>query len=81
MTSSSKRLAKSHTSTIGGGPTNNVYGAAEFLAAHEYTHVQRWAKEIAEREAVKRGRRVNRTWGEESEQVPERHQAADLDKA
>ena len=57
----------------------NVYSAAEFLAAEGYTHVQRWAREIAERPAVKRGLRVNRTWGEEGNQVPERHQASDLD--
>ena len=57
----------------------NVYSAAEFLAAHEYTHVQRWAQEIANRPAVIRGLRVNRTWGDEATQVPERHQASDLD--
>ncbi len=57
----------------------NLYSAAEFLSAHEYTHVLRWAEEIAERPAVKRGRRVNRTWGEPEEQCPERHQASDLD--
>ncbi len=58
---------------------NNVYGAAEFLAAHEYTHVQRWAETIAQRPAVIRGMRVNRTWGDEATQVPERHDASDLD--
>lgn len=57
---------------------NNVYSAAEFLSAHEYTHVQRWAEEIAQRPAVIRGQRVNRTWGDEASQVPERHQAEDL---
>lgn len=56
-----------------------LYSAAEFLAVDEYTHVQRWAKEIAERPAVIRGKRVNRTWGDEATQVPERHSAADLD--
>ena len=58
---------------------NTVYSAAEFLSAHEYTHVQRWAEEIAKRPAVVRGLRVNRTWGDEASQVPERHEAADLD--
>ena len=58
---------------------NTVYSAAEFLAAQDYTHVQRWAEEIANRPAVVRGLRVNRTWGEESQQVAERHSAADLD--
>lgn len=56
----------------------NVYSAAEFLAAEEYTHVQRWAKEIARRPAVVRGLRVNRTWGDEDKQVPERHAASDI---
>jgi len=57
---------------------NDVYSAAEFLSAHEYTHVQRWAEEIANRPAVIRGKRVNRTWGDEASQVPERHSADDL---
>lgn len=58
---------------------NTVYSAAEFLSAHEYTHVQRWAEEIANRPAVVRGLRINRTWGDEASQVPERHEASDLD--
>ncbi|KJK05751.1 MULTISPECIES: glutathione-dependent disulfide-bond oxidoreductase [Pseudomonas] len=56
-----------------------LYSAGEFLAVHEYTHVQRWAQEIAKRPAVIRGLRVNRTWGDEASQVAERHTAADLD--
>jgi len=56
-----------------------LYEAGEFLSVERYRHVQRWANEIAARPAVVRGRKVNRTWGEESEQVPERHSAADLD--
>ncbi|MBA0169182.1 MULTISPECIES: glutathione-dependent disulfide-bond oxidoreductase [Pectobacterium] len=63
----------------GGLVQNALYSAAEFLSAHEYTHVIRWANEIAARPAVIRGRKVNRTWGDESEQVAERHQASDLD--
>ncbi|HCS28914.1 MAG TPA: glutathione-dependent disulfide-bond oxidoreductase [Spongiibacteraceae bacterium] len=55
-----------------------LYEAGEFLQVHTYTHVVRWAQEIHDRPAVKRGRRVNRVWGEESEQAPERHSAADL---
>ncbi|MDQ3204240.1 MAG: glutathione-dependent disulfide-bond oxidoreductase, partial [Pseudomonadota bacterium] len=54
---------------------NNVYSAAEFLSASEYVHLQRWAEEIAQRPAVVRGQRVNRTWGDEASQVAERHQA------
>lgn len=57
-----------------------LYGAAEFLQVDDYPHVQRWAREIAERPAVQRGRRVNRTWGDEAEQLAERHSAADLDR-
>jgi len=59
--------------------TNKVYEAAEFLETHTYTHVLRWTHEIASRPAVKRGRMVNRTWGEPGEQVPERHSASDFD--
>jgi len=57
-----------------------LYGAAEFLQVDDYPHVQRWARDIAERPAVQRGRRVNRTWGDEAEQLAERHSAADLDR-
>ena len=57
-----------------------LYEAAEFLSVQEYKHVNRWADEIAERPAVKRGRMVNRTWGEPSSQLPERHDASDFDK-
>jgi len=56
-----------------------LYGAAEFLDVDSYTHVKRWAEAIDARPAVQRGRRVNRNWGDESEQLPERHQASDLD--
>ncbi|MNV62815.1 Disulfide-bond oxidoreductase YghU [compost metagenome] len=57
----------------------NVYNAAEFLDAGSYKNVQRWAKDVAERPAVKRGRIVNRTFGEPSEQLHERHAASDFD--
>ncbi|KHN54609.1 glutathione-dependent disulfide-bond oxidoreductase [Pectobacterium fontis] len=63
----------------GGLVQNTLYAAGEFLSVHEYTHVKRWADEIAARPAVIRGRKVNRTWGDESEQAAERHQASDLD--
>ena len=55
-----------------------AYDAAEFLDTGIYTHVQAWAETIANRPAVIRGRMVNRTWGDESGQVPERHTAADF---
>jgi GST-like protein len=56
-----------------------LYEAGEFLSVHEYTHVLRWADEIAQRPAVQRGRKVNRTWGDPSSQLPERHDASDFD--
>jgi len=56
-----------------------LYSAGEFLDVASYKHVVRWASEIMERPAVKRGRRVNRTWGPEELRVPERHDAKDLD--
>jgi len=58
-----------------------LYEAGEFLAVHEYTHVIRWADEIAQRPAVQRGRIVNRTWGAADAQLAERHEAADIDRA
>ena len=56
-----------------------AYNAAEFLSAHEYTHVLRWADQIAARPAVKRGRMVNRVMGDPSEQLHERHDASDFE--
>ena len=56
-----------------------LYEAGEFLQVHEYTHVLRWTNEIAQRPAVKRGRMVNRTWGQPSSQLHERHDAADFE--
>ncbi|MDC9525023.1 glutathione-dependent disulfide-bond oxidoreductase [Pseudoalteromonas sp. Angola-30] len=55
-----------------------LYDAAEFLDVASYTHVMRWAEQIAKRPAVKRGQRVNRTWGPEEEQLSERHNASDI---
>ena len=55
-----------------------IYEAAEFLSAHEYQHLNRWADEIAQRPAVQGGRRVNRAWGPEDQQLHERHDASDL---
>ncbi|MGB3165207.1 MAG: glutathione-dependent disulfide-bond oxidoreductase [Alteraurantiacibacter sp.] len=57
-----------------------IYGEAKiFLSIHEYTHVARWVEEIAARPAVQRGRMVNRTWGDETKRLPERHSASDFD--
>lgn len=58
----------------------HLYDAAEFLQVETYTNVVRWAKMIERREAVQRGRIVNRSWGETWEQVAERHSAEDIDK-
>lgn len=57
-----------------------IYDAAEFLQVHTYTNVVRWAKQIQAREAVQRGRIVNRSFGEEWEQLLERHSPEDIDK-
>ena len=56
-----------------------LYDAGEFLEVHSYSNIQRWQEEVGERPAVQRGRKVNRTWGELDEQVPERHSASDFD--
>ena len=56
-----------------------LYGAGEFLQVHQYTHVVRWAQQLAQRPAVQRGRKVNRTWGNLSDQLHERHEASDFD--
>ncbi|MGR5557641.1 glutathione-dependent disulfide-bond oxidoreductase [Vibrio fortis] len=58
----------------------NLYDAAEFLQVESYTNVVRWAKQLEAREGFQRGRIINRSWGEEWEQVPERHSAEDIDK-
>jgi GST-like protein len=56
-----------------------AYGAAaEFLSVQEYEHVQRWVDRLLERPAVQRGRMVNRTHGEPSSQLHERHDASDF---
>ncbi|TNJ48535.1 glutathione-dependent disulfide-bond oxidoreductase [Phaeobacter sp. B1627] len=56
-----------------------LYDAAEFLDVESYEHVMRWAKAIDARPAVQRGRMVNRSFGELSAQLRERHAASDFD--
>lgn len=56
-----------------------MYDAAEFLDVKSYENLQRWAKQIDQRSAVKRGCMVNRFWGEPSEQLHERHDASDFE--
>ena len=63
----------------GGLAKFNQYGAAEFLAVHEYKNVQRWADTLLERPAVRRGRMVNRLSGEPASQLHERHDASDFE--
>lgn len=53
--------------------------ASTFLSIHEYEHVARWVGEINARPAVRRGRIVNKAWGEENQQLLERHSAADFE--
>ena len=55
-----------------------LYEAAEFLSVHEYKNLIRWQDEINARPAVKRGRMVNRAWGEPQSQLRERHDARDF---
>jgi GST-like protein len=56
-----------------------LYGAAEFLDVQSYKNLGRWAEVVGGRPAVKRGRMVNRTSGEPSSQLWERHDAGDFD--
>ena len=62
----------------GGVVLGRAYDAAEFLDVGIYRNVMAWAEKIDARPAVKRGRMVNRNWGPEAEQLPERHTAADF---
>jgi GST-like protein len=56
-----------------------VYEAGEFLSVKDYKNVQRWTDQIAARPAVKRGRMVNRAFGDPASQLHERHDASDFD--
>jgi len=59
--------------------TGALYDAAEFLDVKSYTNLIRWHDEIAAREPVQRGRKVNRVFGPEEDQLHERHDAGDFD--
>ena len=59
--------------------TGKLYDAAEFLAAEDYANVVRWYREIAAREPVIRGRKVNRISGPPEDQLHERHDASDFE--
>ena len=57
----------------------DLYKAQAFLSVEQYTHVRRWADRVAQRPAVQRGRRVNLAWGDEAQQLHERHDASDFE--
>lgn len=63
----------------GGLVLNTVYGASQFLQTQAYENVVRWAEKIARRDAVIRGRMVNRTSGPPEGQLRERHDASDFE--
>jgi GST-like protein len=63
----------------GGLAKGVLYEAGEFLQVQEYKNLQRWADAIAQRPAVRRGRMVNRTWGDPASQLHERHDASDFE--
>jgi len=56
-----------------------LYNAAEFLDVATYKNVVKWAEAIDARPAVKRGRMVNRAFGEPELQLHERHDAGDFE--
>jgi len=56
-----------------------LYEAGEFLQVKDYKNVVRWADEVYARPAVKRGRMVNRAFGDPATQLHERHDAGDFD--
>ncbi len=58
-----------------------LYDAAEFLDVASYRNVVAWAEKIDARPATRRGRMVNRSFGDdESLKLPERHSRADFTK-
>jgi GST-like protein len=59
---------------------SKLYEAGEFLDVTSYTNVVRWADQLGDRVGVKRGRIVNRVWGEENEKLANRHSAKDIDE-
>ena len=62
-----------------GAIMREAYAAQEFLSVHEYTHLDRWVDLVGSREAVKRGRMVNRGFGRPETQLKERHDARDFE--
>ncbi len=62
-----------------GSIMREAYNCQEFLSVHEYKHLDRWVTLVGAREAVKRGRMVNRTFGKPESQLRERHDASDFE--
>lgn len=60
--------------------TGDLYDAGEFLEVESYSNLVRWTQQVGNRDAVKRGRLVNRVWGDEDQQLAERHSASDFEK-
>ena len=63
----------------GGMVRGELYDAGEFLDVQSYKNVQRWTDQIGNRPAAKRGRMVNRVYGDPSTQLRERHDASDFE--
>ena len=57
----------------------NIYDSAVFLDVASYKNLDRWAKEIADRPAYKRGSRVGRMPTAEDNAILERHDPSDFD--
>ncbi|MEY2927172.1 MAG: glutathione-dependent disulfide-bond oxidoreductase [Pseudomonadota bacterium] len=62
-----------------GSIMREAYAAQEFLSVQDYTHLDRWVTQVGARDAVKRGRMVNRPFGDPATQLKERHDASDFD--
>jgi GSH-dependent disulfide-bond oxidoreductase len=62
-----------------GAIMREAYSAQEFLSVHEYRNLDRWVDLVGGREAVKRGRMVNRPFGQPENRLRERHKASDFD--
>ncbi len=62
-----------------GGIMREAYGAQEFLSVGDYPNLDRWVTLVGQRAAVKRGRMVNRTFGNPEGQLLERHDARDFE--
>jgi GST-like protein len=59
--------------------TGGAYESGEFLDVGIYKNVIRWTDQIGKREPVRRGRMVNKAFGELSGQLRERHDASDFE--